>query len=400
MKLNHGNYNAWRPLVESVLNQKVLFHHTEYSTFELYRIASYEPLTIKEKRYFAKKDSILKKELNDDRNVGPIVTLDSKDIELEELETTFKDDFKSFESDRRKALEKWQNEEKQVFGILSICIEDNIWQDLRCLKSIHDIWNNIKVATGQQTSSTWMSLLNNFYTLQMKESESLTNFVGRAIKCHNEIVEIGEKLIIFTPLQIIGKIASAIPQYNLRYQSILQEIHREGKNLTLDHLKKLFIEEDMRMQLAPRQNRNNNNNNNNNNRTAEANQLSTQKQQKQLPKSENKNVEPAKRICQSKGCKTVIPDDAKSHITKCSTCFKKSREESKQKASNILVLSTSHLESPSIVEAIYLDSGATSHITNGTTFMRDLKPCKTKVVGPSGEVVSAVKRGSIVFDAE
>ena len=305
MKLNHGNYNAWRPLVESVLNQKVLFHHTEYQTFELYRAASYEPSSIKEKKYFAKKDSILSTPLNNDQNAGPIVTLDSKDTELEDLETAYKDDFKSFESDRRKALEKWQNEEKQVYGILSICIEENIWQDLKCLKSICEIWNKIKIATGQQTSSTWMSLLNTFYTLQMKESESLTNFVGRVIKCHNDIVEVGEDLIIFTPLQIIGKIASAIPQANSRYQSILQEIHREGKKLTLDYLKKLFIEEDMRVQLAPRQNRNNNNNINN--RSVEANQLSTQKQQKQQPKVETKNAEPTKRICQAKGCKTVIP---------------------------------------------------------------------------------------------
>src|SRR3990167_815453 len=165
IKLNHSNYNSWKPLVESLLNQKVLFHHIEYQDFELYRAATFTPSSIKEKKYFAKKALILAKPLNADRNLGAIVNEDTKEDELEALEVTYKEDFKAFEDKRTKSAEKWQNEEKQVYGILSICIEDSIWQDLKCLKSMYDIWKQIKVATGQQTSSIWMSLLNNFYTI-------------------------------------------------------------------------------------------------------------------------------------------------------------------------------------------------------------------------------------------
>ena len=109
IRLNHANYNAWKTMVETYLNQKVLFHHIEYSSFIVYRAAVYEYSSNKEKKYFTAKEAILSKPFQIDQTLPDVYTLVNQGDSLDQLETDFKEDFKYFESDIRKALEKWQN---------------------------------------------------------------------------------------------------------------------------------------------------------------------------------------------------------------------------------------------------------------------------------------------------
>jgi hypothetical protein len=103
-RLNHSNYNSWRKVVEAFLQQKILFHHIQYDSFYNYRNATYIPTSIKEKKYFSRKNAILEKEIDD------VFTLESRDDELEALEESadFKESFKTFESDRAKAFSKME----------------------------------------------------------------------------------------------------------------------------------------------------------------------------------------------------------------------------------------------------------------------------------------------------
>ena len=124
----------------------------------------------------------------------------------------------------------------------------------------------------------------------MKENETLSVFVGKIIKCHNDIVEVGDKSIVFSPLQIIGKIISSIPNIS-RYQLLLQSFHQLDKTkLTLDFVKNAFIEEDKRIELAPKQSR----------PKQEVNQLARKQPQ---AKAESKKDEAKPRKCQVQNCK-------------------------------------------------------------------------------------------------
>src|SRR6202161_2827645 len=252
IRLNFSNYNVWKNIVETYLRQKALFKHLEYGSFELHRAANYIYTSIKEKRYFTLKQIILDTPLQLNAALPNRLSEEDKEQLLEDHETLFKDDFKSFESDRRKALEKWELEEEQIYGILSGCIDENIWQDARCLKSSKAIWDHLKRATGQQTTSTWLSTLNNFYQEKMKEGESLSNFASRVIKNNYLVADVGDDDIIFKPLHVIAKIISSIPNI-FKYSNMLQSIHQiEKEKLTLECLKDIFIEEDKRIELAPK----------------------------------------------------------------------------------------------------------------------------------------------------
>src|SRR5688572_28649612 len=92
-RLNHSNYNFWKKQTETVLQQKVLFHHIQYSSYNDYREATYIPSSIKEKKYFREKDKILKKIINLDNTNGAVYTPGNQEDELEALEDTFKDNF-------------------------------------------------------------------------------------------------------------------------------------------------------------------------------------------------------------------------------------------------------------------------------------------------------------------
>jgi transposase InsO family protein len=372
-------------MVETYLNQKILFDHVLYHSYDEFRTKCYIFSSIKEKKYFTIKEKIINQ---------PNVSVDDQEKQLEENEEAFKADFKSFESDRRKASDKWQSEEQQIFGVFSGCIEENIWQDAKCLKSAYAIWNKLKVLTGQQTASTWMSSLNTFYSAKWLNNDSLSSFCGRVIKSHNDIKLIGDAAITFTPLQVVGKIISAIPNIP-RYQALLQSFHNvEKEKLTIEFIQSTFIEEDTRWDLTPKPNI-----------RQEVNKVSERRpnQPKVQPKQvDDKKEETKGRKCVGKNghCKTIIAADKLPHINKCPDCHRKERKprENQEKVSNVFVCSTSNNTNETNIDALYLDSGTISHVTNGSTFMKDLRPDKSKLCGPSGEIIPATKRGTIVFN--
>ena len=166
-----------------------------------------------------------------------------------------------------------------------------------------------------------MTCLSNFYTASMNDSDSLTTFVSKITKFNNSINDIGDAKIKFTDPQIIGKIVSAIPPTIPRFQTLLQSIHQIDKDtLTLELLKDMFMAEDKRVENLKGTNR------------QTANQLKPQ---------EKKPIASKPRKCIEPNCKFMIPGEVKSHITKCTTCWKKSQEKNKQKAGSALALSTS-----------------------------------------------------------
>ncbi len=392
-RLNHSNYNIWKKQMESVLLQKVLFHHIEYSNYDEFRAAKYIPSSIKETKYFREKNMIMSIEINTDQTKGKVYSRDDQENQLEALEEKFKENFKSFESDRQKAVEKWNSEEQQLLGIFSGSIEENIWQDCRCLQSSFIIWQRLKRETGQQTASAWLSYLNEFYNSSMKESETLSEYTGRILKYHNNIIEIGDKNIIFTSLQIIGKIVSSIPNIN-RYQQILQSIHLMDKTkLTIDYIKQVFIEEDMRVSLNPKLSKNINNVNNVNN---------FKKKDKNKPNNNNNNDNNIIRECSTANCKGTIAADAHPSFTLCPSCynnFKQNKNKKDQKVSNVvLCLNVKDKECIPAENILYLDSGCTTHITNGNANIINIKNNKTKILGPTGESAYATSKGDIVFN--
>lgn len=267
IRLNMTNYNQWKTMAEVFLDQKVLRHHTKYSSYEEYRRAEYEPSSTKEKKYFKAKDLILAKPFTPEiitiaavNGVGGVIGVpaydeDAQETDLEQLEDNTKD-YKSFEGDRAKAKQLWSDQENQLYGILSGCIEEGIWQEARSLKPCFEIWSQLKRLTGQHTASSWMTCLSQFFTIAMNDNDSLTAFVSKITKLNNNIIDIGDAKIKFTDLHIIAKIVSAIPQTNPRYQTLLQSIHQIDKNvLTLDLLKDIFITEDKRVENVKNLNR-------------------------------------------------------------------------------------------------------------------------------------------------
>ena len=66
--------------------------------------------------------------------------------------------------------------------------------------------------------------------------------------------------------------------------------------------------------------------------------------------------------------------------------------------SNVYVLATTATDIDYVPETLYLDSGCTNHVTNGSAFVKDLKKSSTRVCGPSGEIVGANHMGTIVFN--
>ncbi len=398
-RLNYSNYHNWTQMMIPFLQQKVLFHHIEYSSYDNYRDNTYVPASIKEKKYFKAKAIILSQEIKVD------YTEDDRDDKLEALEETFKDSFKSFESDRQKQIDKWTSEEQQIYGIFAGSIEEYIWQDCKCLRSAHSIWEHIRRATGQQTASAWLSSLSDFYNATWKEGETLSNFVGRVLKSHNTILELGVKDFIFTPIQIVGKIISSIPNSN-KFQQLLQAIHQMDRSkLTIDFIKQVFIEEDMRTSKDK-------NLINNKRQEAHNANINNNKLKNKQSKPNSKEV----RTCTSANCKNTIAADAPSSYVICSSCHSKKKDnnnnsnkiipkninnnKNKEKASNVvLCLSTSHKKGVTPKEdTMYLDSAATKHITNGNAILLNIIDDNTNVSGPSGEIVEATNKADILFN--
>ena len=81
-------------------------------------------------------------------------------------------DCKSYEIERGKEIKEWNRHAQKAYGILSSCVEEAIWQDVKCQKSIYLIWNQLKIATGQKTTTHWMSALKNVFTIQYNENET------------------------------------------------------------------------------------------------------------------------------------------------------------------------------------------------------------------------------------
>ena len=76
----------------------------------------------------------------------------------------------------------------------------------------------------------------------MNNNDSLSSWCGRVVKHHNDIKDIGDPTITFTPHQVIGKIISSIPSIP-RYQSIIQSLLLiEKDKLTIEQVQSTFIE--------------------------------------------------------------------------------------------------------------------------------------------------------------
>ena len=401
-KLNFSNYNSWSHHQQIILRQKSLYHHIEYESFDDYRAATYKFSSIKEKKYFTTKNNILAKPLQTNAALPDVYTQDNRDTELEALETDYAQDFKTFESDRRKAQEKWDSEEQILYGIFQGSIENDIWQDAQCLmnKSSYFAWEKLKELTGQQTTSCWVQTVGNFFNIKWKNNDTLTSFAARITKSINDITLLGIDKLNFTEQQIIAKIASEIPDLP-RFQPIIQTIFREtAHGIKFDFVKKLFIEEDKRNENAPKQPQPQR-------QIENANQVIDNSKQ---PQGESKKKANTPRPCSTKGCKEKITNPNPNHKV-CPSCYKKSKEvkESEKKKStkiaNVIVLNSRIVKPkplpkvPAKVRLIY-DTGSTSHITNGSAILEDLKPSSKKICGPTGEIASATQSGTIVFHVQ
>jgi hypothetical protein len=401
IRLNHSNYNQWKTAAETFLKQKPLYHHVQYASYDAYRTATYSTSAINEKRYFIARQIIYAKDIT------LFYTENHQDDEIDELQKSeaYKNTFTSYESSYSKAQEKWSNEETQMEGFFSSCIELNIWQDARCLKSAFLVWEHLKRATGQQTTSSWLSSLNSFFSLSMKQNETLSNFAGRVIQSNNTVNDVGDEKVKFQPLHVIAKIISSIPNTST-YSLLLQSIHQvEKAKLTIEYLQNVFIEEDVRIANALKFS-------NQEKKKETANQFTPKKSQ--VPKSEEKEKDKKPRKCQVATCKNLVAADKPSYILKCPTChtaFMKEKKEAeekkkdsgdKQKASNVIVLSTTNSRDSESIDrfAKYLDSGSTAHVVNDELPMTNLRICKKLIAGPTGETTSSTFKGSHQMQVE
>ena len=400
-RLNHANFHSWKTNFETVLQQKVLLQHITFQDFASYRLANYQFPTRKEAKYFKIKSEIEAKPIT----LDPLYSEDNKDTELEEHETTFKDDFKSFEAERLKQLKSWNDGEQQVMGLIRGCIEESIWQDIRCLKSVFAIWNQLRISTHQQEAGTWLALCASFFNCKMKDNERLTTFVNRVTQIHEKIVEIGDAQLAFSPVQIALKILSAVPNAD-KYQQILQAIHQLPKDqITVETIKSKFSGEDSRLDGVQLQNK-------------ERQEANSARDRDRRPKPKENGEE---RKCTTSGCPNMIPSDSPSRFIRCSPCqgkwiqennfsFKKSNQSQKkeEKASVVLALSSTNLSKQTFVKnqncqkssKLYVDSACTSHISNGCAKLIDISKDSTIVRGCSGEEVVATGVGKIAFKVE
>ena len=376
IRLIHTNYPQWKPAAEIFLKQKPLIHHIIYSSFEVFREATFKTSNIQEKKYFAARKLIL------DKPITINYTQDQQDDELLTLQRNenYKDDFKSFEKDYAKAKEKWDNEETQMEGFYSSCIDISIWQDCRCLKSAYAVWEYLKRATGQLTTSNWLTSIRNFYDIHMKQNETLSSFAARVIQANNSVIEIGNENIIFQPLHVVSKIVSCLPD-NPNCLMLSQRIHAmEPKDLTLEYVQTAFIEEDSRIQNLIKSNQES--------KKEQANQTTTSKSRK----------------CIVSNCKNIIAAEKPAHISRCPSChtiFKKEAEERKKdstdktKVAATIVLSTNPTSTEKINPYdLYLDSAATSHVVNDYLPMDDLEICEKMIAGPTGEITLSTFKGT------
>lgn len=323
LKLQFNNYPKWRPLFENWLQSKALLHHIQCESFEFYRFLLFNPTSITEKRYWKAKGLIVAK-VHVVADAGRGVAAygeDEQDEELLGLEKSndYKDNFKTFESEKNRDFNRWHNEEMEIRSQLESFVEESIWQDCRCLKTIKNIWDKLKVNTGQETTSLWMARLNSFFCIQMSDNEALTTFISRVVRANNDVIELGDPLLIFQPLQVIAKILSAVPRVQ-RYWTLLQTIHQMDKaTLTLDVVKRIFIEEDKRVELIS--------------------PLIAAPKLELKPEANVLTDTPKARKCAN--CPTIIAADIPSYKKFCVTCHKKNLEaKGKPKVSNVLILST------------------------------------------------------------
>ena len=191
LKLSQSNYSTWKPIVESYLRQQDLYYQIEYGDIIIYRATMPSSHTVKETRYWREKNEILVKPFveavaavaEDLRNgVAGVAAVDFFGQEQQEdllivLETKYAD-CKSYENERGKEVKEWNKHHQKAFGILSSCVEEAIWQDVKCGKTIQLIWNQLKIATGQKTTTHWMSALKNVFTIQYNDNKTLTNLAA------------------------------------------------------------------------------------------------------------------------------------------------------------------------------------------------------------------------------
>lgn len=385
-RLNHANFHSWKTNFETVLQQKVLFQHIQFKDFVEYRLATYQYPTRKEAKYFRIKSEIEAKPITNTYSEG------NKDTELDQHETTFKDDYKTFEAERIKQLKSWNDEEQQVMGLIRGCVEESIWQDIRCLKSAIAMWHQLRISTHQQEAGTWLALCASFFNCKMKENERLTTFVNRVTQIHEKIVEIGDKALIFSPVQIALKILSAVPNAD-KYQQLLQAIHQLPKDqITVEIIKAKFSGEDSRLDGVQLQNK----------ERQEANSARDRDRKKF-----NKDGEDRK--CVTLNCSNLIPVDSPPRHVRCSPCqgkwlqennsnFRNSKQLQKkeEKASVVLALSsTNRPKSTRKSSKLYVDSACTSHVSNGCANLIEISKDSTIVRGCSGEEVVATGIGKI-----
>ena len=157
IKLNQSNYPTWRPIVESYFRQQDIFYQIEYGTIEVFRVSMPSNQTTKETRYWREKAAIMvlpfvdaAPEIHADVGNGiigvPAIAaygLEEQEDALIVLEGNYSD-CKSYEVERGKEAKEWNRHQQKAFGVLSSCVEEAIWQDVRCGKSIQIIWNQLQ----------------------------------------------------------------------------------------------------------------------------------------------------------------------------------------------------------------------------------------------------------------
>ena len=409
IKLNQTNYPTWRPIVENYFLSNDIHYQIQYGSLDIYRAAMPSNHTIKETQYWRKKAVILNKPFvdavaavvaNQQLGIQAVAAVaaygqDEQEAELITLETDYPD-CKSYEVERGKEIKEWNRHHNKAFGTLAGCVDESIWQDVKCGKSIQIIWNNLAVATGQKTNTNWLAALRNVFAVQYNDNETLTTLIARVIKANNRVAEFEDDEITFKPLQILAKIISLIahvPKYNL----LLQSIHQIDKTvLSLDKIKNIFLEEDKRVEFSIR--------NQPKPPKPEINQFKEAKQRQPKPKKEQREQREQKKHekdvpCATQGCKGKVNAGQPINYTKCSKCFVpfKKNDREKPKIGSFLALSTKDRSSQTVPGALYLDSGCTVHVTTGDTKVINRKKMKVQMSGPSGEIMESTHTGTIVF---